>query len=116
MYKFEYENLRSAIYSNLADSTKHSSKTEAEAMKNFADLIAAHLDDVWEEADARNNWRIPFRNSPEYKHNNSVYGDELEGYTERNKLYNADPNCKHEVYGASGGGVKCIKCGGWYCG
>lgn len=34
-----------------------------------------------------------------------------------NELYDAGPNCAHEVidnfYG--GGGVKCRKCGGWYC-
>lgn len=32
-----------------------------------------------------------------------------------NELYNADENCKHEIIHASGGGIKCIKCGGWFC-
>lgn len=29
-------------------------------------------------------------------------------------LYNADPNCKHEVE-MQWSGVKCRKCAGWYC-
>ena len=115
MYTKEYEKLRSLIFSLLADHTKHATETEARALNNFADTIVAQLDEMWEEADAINHWRIPFKNGPEYKHNKSVYGDELSGYTERRGLCNADPNCKHEVYSASGGGVKCIKCGGWYC-
>ena len=31
------------------------------------------------------------------------------------ELYDADPNCKHFVIGASGGGLKCVKCNGWFC-
>ena len=30
-------------------------------------------------------------------------------------LYDADPNCKHHVVEANGGGVKCTKCQGWFC-
>jgi hypothetical protein len=30
-------------------------------------------------------------------------------------LYNADPDCNHEIYGASGGGIKCKHCTGWFC-
>lgn len=32
------------------------------------------------------------------------------------ELYNADPNCEHNIVGATyGGGVKCTKCKGWFC-
>lgn len=31
------------------------------------------------------------------------------------ELYDADPNCDHRVVGASGGGIKCTKCSGWFC-
>lgn len=31
------------------------------------------------------------------------------------ELYNADPDCEHNIVSASGGGVKCTKCNGWYC-
>ena len=31
------------------------------------------------------------------------------------ELWDANPNCKHKIINASGGGVKCIKCGGWFC-
>lgn len=31
------------------------------------------------------------------------------------KLWDADPKCKHRVIGAPGGGVKCTKCNGWFC-
>lgn len=30
-------------------------------------------------------------------------------------LWDADPNCKHEVVSAPGGGAKCRKCKGWFC-
>jgi ATP-dependent exoDNAse (exonuclease V) alpha subunit len=30
-------------------------------------------------------------------------------------LLNADPNCVHNEVAAPGGGVKCTKCGGWFC-
>jgi hypothetical protein len=30
-------------------------------------------------------------------------------------LYDADPNCKHEIEGQFGGGVKCKNCRGWFC-
>ena len=30
-------------------------------------------------------------------------------------LYNADPKCLHLIRSASGGGIKCERCGGWYC-
>ena len=29
-------------------------------------------------------------------------------------LFNADPNCKHEIKN-KWSGVKCVKCGGWFC-
>lgn len=29
-------------------------------------------------------------------------------------LYNADPDCDHEVV-ARDSGVKCVKCPGWFC-
>jgi hypothetical protein len=31
------------------------------------------------------------------------------------ELWNADPNCKHKIVNANGGGIRCIKCGGWFC-
>ena len=31
------------------------------------------------------------------------------------ELWDADPECKHEVLAAPGGGIKCRKCGGWFC-
>lgn len=34
---------------------------------------------------------------------------------EEDELWNADPNCKHRIECASGGGVRCVKCGGWFC-
>lgn len=30
-------------------------------------------------------------------------------------LYNADKNCEHEIENASGGGIVCKKCKGWFC-
>lgn len=34
---------------------------------------------------------------------------------DNDELWNADPECKHEVVDAPGGGVVCKKCGGWCC-
>ena len=31
------------------------------------------------------------------------------------ELYDADPNCVHNVKPAGGGGVHCTKCKGWFC-
>jgi hypothetical protein len=36
-------------------------------------------------------------------------------FPEEDELWNADPNCKHDVRCAPGGGVKCTKCPGWFC-
>lgn len=30
-------------------------------------------------------------------------------------LYHADPNCHHDIRPQLAGGVKCVKCGGWFC-
>ena len=30
-------------------------------------------------------------------------------------LFDADENCNHEIVSASGGGIKCTKCKGWFC-
>lgn len=34
---------------------------------------------------------------------------------QEDELWDADPNCKHDIKCAAGGGVKCTKCGGWFC-
>ena len=34
---------------------------------------------------------------------------------EMDELWEADPNCKHDIQPARGGGVKCTKCSGWFC-
>lgn len=31
------------------------------------------------------------------------------------ELFNADPTCDHRIVAAGGGGVRCIKCPGWFC-
>jgi len=31
------------------------------------------------------------------------------------ELFDADPDCEHEIVDAHGGGVKCTKCTGWFC-
>ncbi len=34
---------------------------------------------------------------------------------ETSELHDADPDCKHMVVEARGGGIKCTKCKGWFC-
>jgi predicted RNase H-like HicB family nuclease len=34
---------------------------------------------------------------------------------ETEELFDADPDCDHQVKDAPGGGVKCTKCNGWFC-
>jgi len=36
-------------------------------------------------------------------------------FDEDTDLYDADPDCKHDIVCASGGGIKCSKCRGWFC-
>lgn len=36
-------------------------------------------------------------------------------YLRNTELYNADSNCDHNIVPQLSGGVKCIKCGGWFC-
>lgn len=43
-----------------------------------------------------------------------IYGKRA-GYYKTEELYDADPNCEHYVINASGGGIKCAKCNGWFC-
>ncbi len=31
------------------------------------------------------------------------------------ELFGADPKCNHRIVHASGGGIKCLDCSGWYC-
>lgn len=31
------------------------------------------------------------------------------------ELWDADPNCVHDIQPQSGGGVRCVKCQGWCC-
>ena len=42
------------------------------------------------------------------------YGEDYK-YLRNTKLYNADPNCNHNIVPQLSGGVKCTKCGGWFC-
>jgi hypothetical protein len=35
--------------------------------------------------------------------------------TYNEELYDADPNCKHIIVCNGFSGVKCRKCGGWFC-
>lgn len=35
-------------------------------------------------------------------------------YDDEEELYNADPNCEHEIV-TLWSGVKCRKCHGWFC-
>jgi len=33
----------------------------------------------------------------------------------KGELYNADPNCEHELDEKQFGGIKCKHCSGWFC-
>lgn len=41
--------------------------------------------------------------------------NDCDGTTKFDELYDADPDCKHNVVSSSGGGVHCTKCTGWFC-
>lgn len=52
-----------------------------------------------------------------HKKLNAMSDNELEKLFEdvpEEELYNADPNCKHEIVSDSSG-IRCKKCGGWFC-
>lgn len=50
---------------------------------------------------------------------NSVYiimpGEPHGEIQEVQELWDADPNCVHDIQPATGGGVRCTKCSGWFC-
>ena len=48
---------------------------------------------------------------------NSGSGDckNCNGHINVDELYEADPDCEHDITDASGGGIVCTKCGGWFC-
>lgn len=50
----------------------------------------------------------------DYYDNDSLWEDESV-WSEDEELWNADPDCKHNIVCASGGGIKCTKCSGWFC-
>jgi hypothetical protein len=62
---------------------------------------------------ASQNWRDYENNAIEIIESLFEPPEEPSQYSD--ELYNADPACKHEVYAAPGGGVKCRKCPGWFC-
>lgn len=41
--------------------------------------------------------------------------DPIPQETHDTELWDPDPNCEHDIVNASGGGVKCTKCRGWFC-
>lgn len=45
----------------------------------------------------------------------SLLKNQFEQIGVEEELYDADPNCKHIIVEADGGGVECTKCGGWFC-
>lgn len=45
----------------------------------------------------------------DYRYPKDVWEDE------KAELYDADPNCQHVLTNGSGGGVRCLKCKGWFC-
>lgn len=43
------------------------------------------------------------------KENNTIKLDKDE------ELWQANPDCEHNIICAPGGGIKCTKCSGWFC-
>lgn len=41
--------------------------------------------------------------------------DEMLEEDDNDELFDADPNCQHNLISPRGGGVKCTKCPGWFC-
>lgn len=40
---------------------------------------------------------------------------EIKDLSDGKELWDADPDCDHDVVCAPGGGIKCTKCPGWFC-
>lgn len=55
------------------------------------------------------NW-IATKNDLEF---GDIYDEESQDSKE--ELWNADPNCEHNIISMPSGGVKCTKCKGWCC-
>lgn len=115
MIEADYKHLKREFNTLKKGYCLHHNFADQAAYKQAINDCMGVLDRYFAYCDAINHHRIPYKDGPEYKHNNHVGGTELEGYCERWSLYGGDPKCKHEVYGQISGGVKCIKCGAWYC-
>lgn len=51
----------------------------------------------------------------EYHNSNPNTCKSCEDADNYQELYNADPDCIHDIVSASGGGIRCTKCNGWFC-
>ncbi len=43
-----------------------------------------------------------------------IHGREI-NTSDWNQLFGSDPKCRHDIKAQPRGGVKCCKCGGWFC-
>jgi hypothetical protein len=46
---------------------------------------------------------------------NSKECSECNGENNFEELFEADPNCIHNIISGGGGGIICTKCNGWFC-
>lgn len=50
----------------------------------------------------------------DYSHKECTFCDDATHFEPKVELYNADEDCEHEIE-TQWSGVKCKKCGGWFC-
>ena len=106
-----------AVYSIKGQSHRHALSVEGDRRGELGMVLNSQNE--WEcpkcHAISCDDWShcigtCPISSSPHHK--GQVVKDELEDYGE---LFNADPECEHKIVGAPGGGIKCVKCRGWFC-
>lgn len=88
----EYNGMLGCKYTQKQLDKSYEELTQAEA-ESYADMGR------WFEEQEKNGWKCLDEDSKQPE----------------TTLYNANPNCKHNIVDAPGGGIKCTKCGGWFC-
>lgn len=111
MTRKDYDHLKHELDNICTSFTRHRNPADCAVANEVVNTFKTVLDGYFAYCDAINHNRIPGKTGPEYKHNDGVYGSQCSD----TKLWGGNHDCDHEIYAQCSGGIKCIKCGAWYC-
>lgn len=100
-------NTEDQVYESVLDKgwTVSDGQALCEIHSGRATMFQGRLVSLDEKPKDRRYWTIP----------GEECGCAGSGLCSHRELYEADENCRHRVESAQGGGIKCVKCLGWFC-